>query len=129
MTETKIVILDGQEVALRCSGATPINFRTEFKGDLIVEFNKLILGQGVDTEEEDNNPDVLPDGAVELLFKAAYIMAKQADEKETRTFTQWLDQFSFMGLCNDIGVVSDILMEDQATIDQAKKNTDQRAAD
>ena len=43
MTKTHIITIDGIEVALRCSGATPILYRSQFKGDLIAEFNRLYM--------------------------------------------------------------------------------------
>lgn len=126
-TKTKTVLIDGMEVALRCSGATPIYYRSHFHGDLLVEFNRLIAGQG--TDEDGVNAEDLPDGAIELLIKAGYIMARQADPTEKRTFEEWADQFSLMGLMNDIGVIADMLIEDRHTEDEPKKNTDQPSAD
>lgn len=126
-TLTKTITLDGIEVALRASGATPILYRTLFHKDLIVSFNKLILRQGEDQDE--TNPDELPDGAIELLMEAAYVMARQADKNERRPFEEWLDQFSFMGLAQDVGKVADILIDNDETIDEAKKNEDQQIED
>lgn len=124
MTKTHNITIDGIEVALRCSGATPILYRTTFKGDLLVEFNRLVLRNG----EDEDKTDTLPDGAIELLIKAAYIMARQGDPKEKRTFEEWADQFSLMGLTNDIGKVAEIIIEDDETIEEPKKNTEEQSA-
>lgn len=124
MTKTHIITIDGIEVALRCSGATPILYRSQFKGDLIAEFNHIYMKNG----EGEDKGDYLPEGAIELLIKAAYIMARQGDPKEKRSFEEWADQFSLMGLTNDLGRIAEILIEDEQTTEEPKKNTEEPSA-
>ena len=125
MTKTHIITIDGIEVALRCSGATPILYRSQFQGDLIAEFNHIYMRNG----EGEDKGDYLPEGAIELLIKAAYIMARQGDPKERRSFEEWADQFSLMGLTNDLGRIAEILIEDEKTTEEPKKNTEEQSAD
>ena len=125
MTKTHIITIDGIEVALRCSGVTPILYRSQFQGDLIAEFNHIYMRNG----EGEDKGDYLPEGAIELLIKAAYIMARQGDPKERRSFEEWADQFSLMGLTNDLGRIAEILIEDEKTTEEPKKNTEEQSAD
>lgn len=115
MATTKIMI-DGIEVALHSSGATYIQYKSEFGLDLFKEFAKFEK-----TEDE-------PDGsAIESLTRAAYVMAKQAYYIEHAagepfpSFIDWCDQFSFLGLAKDIPKVAPILMADRQTTEEAKK--------
>lgn len=110
-TETKTLSIDGQEVAFRCSGATYILYRSKFKKDLFKEFTTW----GTDEDGE------LPEGGLEMLIRAGYIMNKQANPEEQRDFEEWCDQFSFLGLAQDIPQVAELLIEDRRQTAEAKK--------
>ena len=113
----KIVKIDGKEVALRCSGATYIKYRNEFKGDLFVELQKFSQS----TEE-----GAIPEGALETLLKATYVMAKQANKTITMSFEDWLDQFDLLGSFSGLEDVLELIMGSNLTLDEAKKNKDQQ---
>lgn len=117
MAEIKHITIDGIDVALKCSGATSVLYRKEFGKDLFVEFNKYAREVG-DGE--------IPEGAIDMLEEAAYIMAKQANPDDKRDFVTWLDQFNMMSLINDISQIAEIIVEDRRTIDEAKKKSDQQ---
>lgn len=117
----KIVQIDGKDVALRCSGATYIKYRTTFKKDLFVEMQKM--GESV-TED-----GMLGEGAIEVMLRATYIMARQADSSIDIDFEEWLDQFSLMGAVEGIEGVYELLLGDRETLDEAKKNNDQMSAE
>ena len=83
----KIVRIDGKDVALRASGATYIRFRNMFHKDLFVELQKM--------SENVSEDGAMPEGAIEVLLQATYVMATQATPKLKETsFEDWLDQFS-----------------------------------
>lgn len=111
----RIVNIDGKEVALRCSGATYIKYRNEFKSDLFVELQKFTEGDGV----------TLPDGAMETLLRATYVMAKQADKNIKDNFEDWLDNFDLLGSVSGIQEVLELIMGSNLTLDEAKKNNEQ----
>lgn len=111
----RIVMIDGKEVALRCSGATYIKYRNEFKSDLFVELQKF-------ADTEDGN---LPDGAMETLLRATYVMAKQADKKIKDSFEDWLDQFDLLGSVTGLQDALELIMGSNLTLDEAKKNNEQ----
>ena len=112
----RIVNIDGKEVALRCSGATYIKYRNEFKSDLFTELQKFSEGDG----------ETLPEGAMETLLKATYVMAKQADPTIKENFEDWLDQFDLMGSVTGIKDVLELITGNNLTLDEAKKNNDQQ---
>lgn len=116
MAIIKTITIDGKDVALKCTGATSILYRREFKKDLFVEFNKY-----ANSAQEGS----IPEGALDMLEEAAYIMAKQANPNERRDFIEWLDQFNMMGLVNDIAQIAEIIVEDRKAIDEPKKKSDQ----
>ena len=112
----KVIRLGEKEVALRCSGATYIKYRNEFKADLFVELQKFS-----DTED-----GVLPDGAMETLLRATYIMAKQANPGIKENLEEWLDQFELM---ETVGLQEafELIVSGNTTLDEAKKNNNQQS--
>lgn len=111
----KIITIDGIDVPMKISGATYLKFRNEFHEDM---FKKLQSLNDIDGE--------IGDDAINTLLQIAYIMARQATPTMTDSFEDWLDQFSFTGAINDalLGVLS-MVNNDQVTIDEAKKKSDQ----
>ena len=119
MADIRSITLAGIDVDLKCTGATSVLYRREFGKDLFVEFNKYAKNI------EDGEKGEIPDGAIDMLEEAAYIMAKQAKPSEKRDFVAWLDQFDMMELVQDIGQVAEIIVGDRKTIDEPKKKSDQ----
>lgn len=113
----RVVVIDKKEVALRCSGATYIKYRNEFKSDLFVELQKF----------SDNETGMLPDGAMETLLRATYVMAKQADKNIKENFEDWLDQFDLIGSVSGLQDVLELITGSNLTLDEAKKNNDQQS--
>lgn len=118
---TKEVTIDGVNVALKCSAVTYIKYRALFHEDLFTGLQK------VGAQIQDG--EALPDGAVEILLKATYIMALQGNPKERRSFEEWLDQFSLKGSLDGIGEVYDILLGDEETIEDPKKKNDRQSGE
>lgn len=116
MAEIKTITIDGIDVALKCTGATSVLYRKEFGKDLFVEFNKYAKNIGEDGE--------IPEGAIDMLQEAAYIMAKQANPN-IKDYISWLDQFNMMGMVQDISQIADFIVEDRKTVSEPKKPSDQ----
>lgn len=110
----KTITIDGIEVALKSSGATYIKYREIFHDDLFIRFQGFAKGG-----------DTMPDGAIETLTRAAYVMALQANPEEDKSFEEWCDQFSFTGLAEGLKQVSQLLTRDRKTISSPKKKKDQ----
>ena len=119
MADIKTITIDGIDVALKCTGATSVLYRREFGKDLFFFFFKYAKNVN------DNEDGAIPEGAIDMLEEAAYIMAKQANPSEKRDFVAWLDQFNMMALVQDIAKVAEIIVEDRLTLDEAKKKSDQ----
>ena len=116
---TREVMVDGIPVMMKCSGATYIKYRAEFHEDLFSRIQKIV--------EAIQDGDTMPDGAVETLLKAAYIMAKQATPSDGRNFEDWLDQFSLIGAIDNVQGVYDLLLADRETLEEPKKKNDQQS--
>ena len=128
-TKERIVQIDGQEIKMRISGATPILYRNEFKKDMFVQMQELDKGEVVYDDEGNAVAVSLPDGAVETLLELAYILARQGDSKLKVSFIEWLDRFSFDSLTNGDAFGSVLLMirGDEEPIVEEKKSQDQQS--
>lgn len=128
-TKERIVTIDGQEVKMRISGATPILYRNEFRKDMFVQMQELDKGE-VELDSNGNPINVtLPDGAVETLLELAYILAKQGDSKMKLSYIEWLDKFSFDSLTNGevFGSVLLMIRGDEEVIVEEKKSQGQQS--
>lgn len=114
----KTLNIGGIDVALKCTGATSVLYRMEFGKDLFVAFNRYATSI---------NEGEIPEGAIDMLEEAAYIMARQANPQDKRTYIEWLDQFDNpMALVEDIGQVAELIVEDRKTTSDAKKKNEQQ---
>ena len=113
----KVIKIGDKEVKLKSSAATYWKYRKVFTEDLFRTLQDMTKDLGDD--------GTIPDGAVAVLLQAAYIMAGQADPKMNMDIETWLDQFELMDSINGIQGVFEMLMNDQVTIDEAKKKNDQ----
>lgn len=120
----KTIKIDGKKVALKCSGATYILYMEEFNEDLFTGFAKYI------DFVSDPNATELPPGSIKMLEQAAFIMAKEAEQKEegnpeeNEKFINWMDRFTMMGLINELGQIGDLMIQDRDQQAEAKKKND-----
>lgn len=117
----KEIIVDGIPVQMKSTGATYIKYRNAFHKDLFKELQAI--GQAVQDGEQ------MPEGAVETLLRAAYIMAQQATPSDKRSFEEWLDQFSLLGSIENVQGVYALLLADRETLEEPKKKNDQPSAE
>lgn len=128
MAINRTIKIDGIEVALTCSAATYIRYKDEFNEDLFSKFTEYI-------EFLSGERDTLPEGSVEMLEKGAYIMAKYSAEKadgnpkDGDDFIKWLEQFTLMGMANDLDKIADVLIADRQGIEDTKKKNEQPSAE
>lgn len=127
-TTTRTVIIDGQEIPMRISGATVIFYKNEFKKDLFNNLSSLSNAE-IKTDEKGNPIAMtIPEDAVETLLEVGYIMAKQGNPKLKETFVEWLDQFSFEAITSDaISEIAMMLQNDQKTLEKPKKNNEEQS--
>ena len=122
-TKTQIVTIDGKEIPMRISGATPILYRNEFHKDMLVSMSEL------NKTTTDETSITIPEGAVETLLEMAYIMAKQGDSKLKKPFVEWLDEMSFDAILSGglLEAVMKMFNNDEETIVEDKKKADQQS--
>ncbi len=108
-----------------CTAGTTIRYRMKFGRDLIVDMQHII--QSVDPEG--NIKDDFDFGVVENF---AYITAKQANpDKVPDDVLDWFDGFDDMMALYDpdiIGSIVEMWVDDQETIEKAKKKQANRKA-
>ena len=117
---TKTIDIGGQEVALRCSAATYVLYREEFRADLFTVLESFIGAQ--------QGGEAIPDGVIDAILKATYIMARQADPEEDRAFIDWLDQFGLIDSIESIQPVVQLLLGDRKRLNEAKKKKSKQSA-
>lgn len=121
-TKTQIVTIDGQDVPMRISGATPILYRNEFHKDMLVSMAQL------QSSEQDGESVTIPEGAIETLLEIAFIMAKQGDSSMKKTYVEWLDEISFESITDGtvLTAVMNMFNKDKETLVEDKKKADQQ---
>lgn len=118
----KTIQINGQDIELLCTAGTTIRYRMKFGRDLIVDMQHII--QSVDPEG--NIKDDFDFGVIENF---AYITAKQANpDKVPDDVLDWFDGFDDMMALYDpdtIGSIVEMWVDDQETLEKAKKKVGQ----
>jgi hypothetical protein len=110
----KTIVIDGQEVRFKSTGATALRFKAQFGKDYLVEIMKLNSLGKINGEEID--PDSLKGLDFEVFYHIAWTMAKTANPSIPDPIT-WLDGFDTFPIMEIIPELQDMLI---STI-QAKK--------
>lgn len=112
------VKIDGKDVRLVSSAATPLRYRVEFGKDLLSEIrsvsDEMKNGKGSDAD--------LPVHALEVFINMAYVMAKDGDPSMTAASPgEWLEGFSTMFAYEIIPVVQALWAGNMKRLEEAKK--------
>lgn len=86
----RTVNIDGIDVELKCTGATPTFYRNIFNHDLFKEFASL--SKAMTTDSEGNTSMDLTQFDFGIVERLAYTMAFQAN-RDLGPLEEWLDQF------------------------------------
>ena len=107
----KVVKIDGKDIKMRASAATPVFYRREFGRDCITDLTPFMSGK----EMEDYS----------VFENLAYIMAKRADpEGVPDDPVEWLEQFdSAMAIYNALPEIISLWISSQKTTSRAKKKS------
>ena len=89
MSMTKMIEIDGREVAFRASAAIPRIYRLKFQRDIYKDLSALEKAVGKE-DEGNSNLDLF---SLEMFENIAYVMAKHADGSIPDTPEEWLDGF------------------------------------
>ena len=127
-TQTKIVEIDGQEIPMRISAATPIYFRNIFHKDMFKALNELDNTEQIQDENGNVVAVTFPDGAVETVLEMAYVMACQGNPTLKMPFIEWLEGFRFETLTSGEAFqpVLEMIHGDEETIVEDKKKAEQQ---
>ena len=81
----KIIIIDGKEVQLKTTGATPLRYKAQFGKDFFNELSKL-------EQLNKKGSKSLESIDFELFYNLTWLFAKTAN-KDIPTLVEWLDSF------------------------------------
>ena len=105
----KIITIDGIDVPMRASAASPRIYRTVFGKDLFLELTKLR-----DAYENNNEFDL------EIVENMAYLFAYQANE-DVPDIDEWLDQFGIAAVYDALPEIIALWNENEESSSKAKK--------
>ena len=115
----RIINIDGIDIEMKCTGATPSFYRELFNRDLFIEFARL---SKLFQKDESGNLTINDFGIdFSIVEDLAYTMAYQAN-REIGTKLEWLDQFEHSSAILDaIGEILELYMDGLQTTSQLKK--------
>lgn len=86
----RTITIDGIDIEMKCTGATPSFYRELFKRDLFIEFAKMSKNYVID--ENGKSKIDFTSFDFSIVEDLAYTMAYQAN-REIGSKLEWLDQF------------------------------------
>ena len=119
---TKMVKVDGKDVAFKASAAIPRLYRIKFRRDIFRDLKKL--SKAVEKNEESESE--IPIDDLEMFENIAYIMAQHADPKGVPSnVIDWLDNFNTFSIYQILPELIDLWNLNTATEIESKKKFDQ----
>lgn len=120
---TKMVKVDGKDVAFKASAAIPRLYRIKFRRDIFRDLKKL--SKAVEKNEESESE--IPIDDLEMFENIAYIMAQHADPKNVPSnVIDWLDNFNTFSIYQILPELIDLWNLNTATEIESKKKFDQQ---
>lgn len=116
----KQITIDGTPVKLKATALTPRLYMTIFGKDMIKDLYRLKDTVAVDDE---TGEATMTADAVDIFTRAAYVMAKQANDPTTagKQYEEWLDQWSIFGIYQVLPEIYTLWGLSTRTTVQAKK--------
>ena len=118
MSMTKMIEIDGREVAFRASAAIPRIYRLKFQRDIYKDLSALEKAVGKEDEGK-SNLDLF---SLEMFENIAYVMAKHADGSIPDTPEEWLDEFGTFSIYQVLPKLIELWGLNVRTDAEAKKN-------
>lgn len=113
----KIIKINGQDVKLKASAATPHKYRMAFRRDLLTDMSSLLKAYN-DTQ---NGGSEFSRMNLEVFENVAFIMAKQAG-CAAADIDEWLDQFEVFDIYEALPQILDMWGMETETFVVSKKN-------
>ncbi len=104
----KTIIIDGKEVRLKSTAATPIRYKAQFGKDFFNEILNLGKKGKVDKETGKVDVDSIEYMDFDLFYNFTWVLAKTANKEIPDPIT-WLDQFDQFPLVDVISETQDLL--------------------
>ena len=119
---TKMVKVDGKDVAFKASAAIPRLYRIKFRRDIFRDLKKL--SKAVEKNEESESE--IPIDDLEMFENIAYIMAQHADPKNVPSnVIDWLDNFNTFSIYQILPELIDLWNLNTTTEIESKKKFNQ----
>lgn len=109
----KTIVIDGKNVRLKATGATPLRYKAQFGKDFFAEI--LRLNKLINSNTKEINFEQID---FEIVYNIVWTMAKTADPEIPDPIT-WLDGFDTFPIMDIFYEVQDMLIESI----QSKKKT------
>ena len=122
MSMTKMIEIDGREVAFRASAAIPRIYRLKFQRDIYKDLSALEKAVGKE-DEGNSNLDLF---SLEMFENIAYVMAKHADGSIPDTPEEWLDGFGTFSIYQVLPKLIELWGLNVRTDAEAKKTSPNR---
>jgi hypothetical protein len=103
----KTIVIDGQEVRFKSTGATALRYKAQFGKDYLTEILKLNSLNQLDLSSPDAS--AFEGFDFEVFYNIAWVMAKTATPSIPDPIT-WLDQFDSFPMMDVIPELQDMLL-------------------
>ena len=121
---SKVINVNGKEVAFRASATIPRLYRAKFKRDIFKDLSKL--ESSFKGNSEAGSSFAIED--LEIFENVAYIMAFHADHSIPDTIDDWLDQFDMFSIYEVLPEILELWGTNLITDVESKKNLNAVAA-
>ena len=118
MSMTKVIEIDGKQVAFKASAAIPRIYRVRYGRDIFKDLIKLDKELKENSEEDSG----LTMCSLEAFENIAYLMAKHADSSIPDTAEEWLEEFSVFSIYQVLPEIISLWGVNLETQSEAKKN-------
>lgn len=105
----KTIVIDGQKIRFKTTGATPLRYKAQFGRDYFKEILKLAPLEKLQGKKEDLDINDLQALDFEIFYNIAWIMAKTADPTIPEP-VEWLDQFDEFPMAEVIPELQDMML-------------------
>ncbi|HEL0548247.1 TPA: hypothetical protein TUU01_002236 [Streptococcus equi subsp. zooepidemicus] len=121
---SKVINVNGKEVAFRASATIPRLYRAKFKRDIFKDLSKL--ESSFKGNSEAGSSFAIED--LEIFENVAYIMAFHADHSIPDNIDDWLDQFDMFSIYEVLPEILELWGTNLITDVESKKNLNAVAA-
>ena len=121
---SKVINVNGKEVAFRASATIPRLYRAKFKRDIFRDLSKL--ESSFKGNSEAGSSFAIED--LEIFENVAYIMAFHADHSIPDNIDDWLDQFDMFSIYEVLPEILELWGTNLITDVESKKNLNAVAA-